>query len=117
MPSSKGWKGPRRGSGSGESSIGELVAGILRRPEFARGMPIATLTTSWQGVVGPRLGAVSAPMSLDGGLLVVAVTTGAWAAQAKFLAAEIRKKANETIGSEVVQQVQVVVRPDAVKPL
>ena len=56
-------------------------------------------------------------MSLDGGLLVVAVTTGAWAAQAKFLAAEIQKKANETIGSEVVQQVQVLVRPDAVKPL
>ena len=40
-----------------------------------------------------------------------------WAAQVRFLAEEIRKRANASLGSEVVTQVQVVVRPEAVKPL
>ncbi len=56
-------------------------------------------------------------MSLDGGILVVATSDGPWGAQVRFLADEIRKKANASLGSEAVRRVQVVVRPESLKRL
>jgi hypothetical protein len=46
--------------------------------------------------------------------LTVAVSTGPWGAQARFLAEEIRRKANEALGSEV-DKVTIVVRDDPTK--
>ncbi|MFM8944128.1 MAG: DciA family protein [Actinomycetota bacterium] len=76
-------------------------------------------STASSSVRSSRAGCRSrrSPLSLEEGLLVVAVTTGPWAAQVKFMVEEIGRRANAAIGSEVVRQVQVVVRPDAVKPL
>jgi hypothetical protein len=45
------------------------------------------------------------------------VSSGPWGAQARFLAEEIRRKANEAIGSEEVDRVTIVVREDPRKPL
>jgi hypothetical protein len=42
---------------------------------------------------------------------VVAASTGPWGAQVRFLGAEIRARANETLGAEHVKRVHVVVRP------
>ena len=57
------------------------------------------------------------PLKRDGRTLTVAVTTGPWGAQARFLAEEIRRKANEALGSEEVDKVTIVVRDDPHKPL
>ncbi|MFM7718047.1 MAG: DUF721 domain-containing protein [Actinomycetota bacterium] len=117
MPRSKGWR-DRKGDRTAEgAAIGDIVAGLLRRPEFARGVPIGTLSEAWPEIVGARLAAESAPLTLDDGLLVVAVTSGPWGAQARFLVDGIRDKANERLGAGSVTRVQVVVRPEAVEPL
>ncbi len=118
MPSSKGWKHRREKRTLEETPIGVVIDGLLKREKaFSRGMPIATLARSWEGVVGPRLASETAPVSLEGGILVVAATGGAWGAQARFLADEIRRQANATLGDEIVKKVQVVVRPDMPNPL
>jgi len=105
MPHSKGWR-----SRKDERTLRET-------PIFARGVPIGQLASDWVSIVGPRLAAASSPVSLDGGILVVATSDGPWGAQVRFLADEIRKKANVSLGSEQVRRVQVVVRPDLPKPL
>ena len=117
MPHSKGWRSRRDERTVRETPIGEVVDGLLREQVFARGMPIGRLAAEWSSVVGPRVGAESAPVSLDGGILVVAATTGPWGAQVRFLAEQIRERANETLGAGSVETVRVVVRSDPRKGL
>lgn len=117
MPHSKGWRARRDRRSSSEVPLGAVLDELLREPPFARGAPIGRLAASWAGVVGPRLASQTAPVSLDGGVLVVAATSGPWGAQARFLAEELRRRANEALGEEVVVRVRVVVRPEAREPL
>ncbi len=117
MPHSKGFGRRKDERTLHATPIGEVVDGLLRERAFARGMPIGQLTSDWASVVGPRLAAESAPVSLDGGVLVVAATTGPWGAQARFLADQIRSRANEALGADSVVTVRVVVRTEPRKGL
>jgi predicted nucleic acid-binding Zn ribbon protein len=100
-----------------DTPIGEVVEGLLRERAFARGVPIGRLAADWSAVVGPRLAAESAPVSLEGGVLVVAASSGPWGAQVRFMAEEIRRQSNRSLGSEEVRKVQIVVRPEPRKGL
>ncbi len=87
---------------------------------LAGGMQVGRLARMWPDVVGERLAGEKAPVRLEAGILVVAATDGPWGAQARFLAEEIRGKANEALGGQPVKRVHVVVDPgrsDAPKPL
>jgi hypothetical protein len=117
MPHSKGWRNRKDERTLHETGIGEIVDGLLREKVFAQGMPIGQLAVHWSSVVGPRLGAESAPVSLDRGILVVAATTGPWGAQVRFLAEQIRERANQALGQGSVETVRVVVRPEPRKGL
>lgn len=115
MPRSKGWRD--RGERSlRESEIGEIIAEVMRRPEFSRGIPIGTLLEAWPDVVGPRLAAESTPISLDQRVLVVAVTSGPWGSQVRFMVDEIRRRAEALLGAGSVERVTVIVRPESVGP-
>jgi predicted nucleic acid-binding Zn ribbon protein len=118
MPSSKGWRTRADERTMREAPIGSIVEELLvRERAFARGLPIGRLAAGWPAVVGPRLAAESAPVSLDDGVLVVATSSGAWGAQVRFMTDEIRRRANERLGSDAVSKMQIVVRPDPQKPL
>jgi predicted nucleic acid-binding Zn ribbon protein len=110
MPHSKGWRSRKDERTLHETSIGDIVDGLMRERVFARGVPIGQLAAEWAAVVGPRLASESAPVSLESGVLVVAASNGPWGAQVRFLAAEIRASANRTLGAEHVKRVRVVVR-------
>ena len=117
VPHSKGF-GHRKDERTLKATpIGDVVDGLLQERTFARGMPIGKLASEWAAVVGPRLAAESAPVSLEGGVLVVAATTGPWGAQVRFLAEQIRERAETALGAGSVAKVQVVVRPDPRKGL
>jgi len=117
MPHSKGWRRRRDERTLEDTPIGNVLDGLLREQLFARGMPIGRLAATWNSVVGPRLAAESAPVTLERGVLVVAASSGPWGAQARFLADEIRKRANESLGGDEVKRVQIVVRVDPRKAL
>ena len=117
MPHSKGWRSRRDERTLQETPLGEVLDGLLRERAFARGMPIGRLVADWEAVVGPRLAGESAPVSLESGVLVVATSSGPWGAQVRFLAEEISRRANESLGSQEVSRVQVVVRPEPREPL
>ncbi|HEU4354168.1 MAG TPA: DUF721 domain-containing protein [Actinomycetota bacterium] len=117
MPHSKGWR--RRGDRRTleEVPLGDVLEGLLREQVFARGLPIGRLAAEWESVVGPRLAAETAPVTLEHGVLVVAASTGPWGAQARFLVGEILARANQALGGDEVARVQIVVRADPRKAL
>ena len=117
MPHSKGFRHRKDERTLHETPIGEVVDGLLREKTFARGMPIGQLASGWDDVVGPRLATESAPVSLEGGVLVVAATTGPWGAQVRFLAEQIRVRADQALGPGTVGTVRVIVRADPRKGL
>ena len=117
MPHSKGFRHRKDERTLHETPLGEVVEGLLKERAFAQGIPIGQLAAGWADVVGPRLAAESAPVSLEGRVLVVAATTGPWGAQVRFLADQIRVRADEALGVGSVATVRVVVRPGPRKGL
>jgi predicted nucleic acid-binding Zn ribbon protein len=109
VPHSKGFA-HRKERRSGEPvPLGEVVDDLLAEEVFARGMPVAKLARRWPSVVGERLGEATKPTSLEAGVLVVRAADGPWGAQARYLAEEIRKRADEALGGGVIHTVRVVV--------
>ena len=107
----RGLRGGPEDRSSEASAVGDVVDELFRRRELARGIPAGRLYREWSTVVGDRLAGVSAPIRLEGGTLVVAVDSGPWGAQLGFLSEEVRRRANEVLGTDVVARVQVVVDP------
>lgn len=117
MPHSKGWRARSKERTGEATSIGRVIDDLLAERSFARGLPIGRLAADWASVVGPRLASECAPVSLEAGVLVVSATSGPWGAQVRFLAEQIRERANEAIGGAEVRRVQVVVRPPSPEAL
>lgn len=104
----------RKEKRSGETfALGDIIQALMQRKEFKVGAPLGKLLTGWESVVGERLAAETQPLGLEHGTLTVGASSGAWAAQVRFLADEMAERANEVLGSSVVRRVRVTVR----KPL
>ena len=109
MPHSKGF-GRRTDRRSNDLvSIGDVVDALMEEDVFSRGMPIATLARMWPELVGGRLARAIKPASLEGGVLLVRASDGPWGAQARYLADEIRKRADAALGTGSVTSVRIVV--------
>ena len=109
MPHSKGF-GQRKDTRSSDPvAIGDILDRLLEEDVFQRGMPIATLLRAWPQLVGERLGEATTPVSLEGGCLVIRASDGPWGAQAKYLAEEIRTRADQALGGGVVTGIRIVV--------
>jgi hypothetical protein len=114
-----GRSGPDKGVGPGDpdAGLGAILREALARPRMRRGLSLGKLVRSWEEVVGPGLARETAPIALDGGALVVAASTAAWGAQVRFLASDVARRANETLGAEEVSSVRVMVSSQSRKAL
>jgi len=109
MPHSKGFANRSDTRSSEPVSIGDVVDRLLAEDVFQRGMPVAQLTRAWPEVVGERLAAATTPVSLEAGCLVVRAADGPWGSQARYLAKEIRTRADDALGGGVVTSIRIVV--------
>jgi predicted nucleic acid-binding Zn ribbon protein len=110
MPHAKGFRKRREGASAEPVPLGEVLEHLMADQLFARGMPVARLAAAWSDLVGERLASETAPASFEDGVLTVTATTGPWGAQARFLHEQIRRRADEALGGDVVRSVRVVVR-------
>jgi hypothetical protein len=94
-------------------SIGDVVDSLMEEDVFSRGMPIATLARRWPELVGERLSRATQPASLEGGVLLIRASDGPWGAQARYLADEIRDRAEMALGTGSVKSVRIVVTPSS----
>lgn len=111
MPHSKGFARRKDARRTDPVSIGEVVDGLLAEEVFARGIPVATLIQRWPEVVGERLAEATTPVSLEGGVLVLRASDGPWGSQARYLAEQIRTRADEALGGGQVRSVRIEVDP------
>jgi predicted nucleic acid-binding Zn ribbon protein len=88
-------------------AIGSVLGGLTRDRPWDAGMSLGRLGRDWRTVVGERLCLESRPASLEAGILVVQASSAAWAAQLRFLSAEVRTRANACLGAVVVREVKV----------
>jgi hypothetical protein len=109
MPHSKGFASRRDRRSVEAVSIGEIVERLMEEDILRRGLPIAKLARAWPEIVGERLGEATKPLSLEGGILTVRAADGPWGAQAKYLAEEIRTRADAALGAGSVSGIRVVV--------
>ena len=100
-------------SGRGRAEEPEILGSVLHelaagRP-WAAGMALGELGRRWERVVGERLAVECVPVALDGGVLVVRASSAGWGAQIRFLEGEVRRRANEALGADLVREVKVTV--------
>ena len=72
---------------------------------------LAALTERWVDVVGPAVAPNARLRALRGSTLTVAVETGAWATQLRYLEAEMLARIGEIVGRDAIDTVRVVVAP------
>ena len=109
MPHSKGFGNRRDTRSTDPVAIGDIVDRLLEEDVFSRGMPIAKLLRAWSEGVGERLAEATTPVSLEGGCLVVRAADGPWGSQAKYLADEIRTRADDALGGGAVTSIRITV--------
>jgi predicted nucleic acid-binding Zn ribbon protein len=63
----------------------------------------------WEDLVGPDIAAHSKPVSLRGGVLVLMVDQPAWAAQLRYMTADLLAKLGEVAGSVDVNEIHIKV--------
>jgi predicted nucleic acid-binding Zn ribbon protein len=111
-PSGRGGRRLRQGAEQGAEALGSVLDGLVGSPAWRSGIQLGRLGRSWAAVVGDRLAGESEPVSLERGTLLVRVSSPAWAQQVRFLAEQVRARANEVLGPDSVAQVRVVADPD-----
>lgn len=120
-PARRRWHDPL-GPHPGGPSHAEPVAPVgdaLRRLAARRGweahLVAGDLNAQWESIVGPQLAGHTAPLRLQGGVLVLAASTPLWAAEVRQLGRVIVSRVNERLGEGTVRTVTVSVR--RAKPL
>ena len=108
----RAWRGDRGPRSPEPAAVGDVLSGLMQERVLAQGVAVGRLAKRWTDVVGERLGAETAPVRLEAGILTVLASTGAWGTQVRFLAQDIRKGANRTLGNDAIKDVRVMVRPD-----
>lgn len=88
--------------------LGLVLEGLRSDRTLAAGMSLGELGRRWGEVVGERLALETRPAGVEGGVLLVRASSAAWAAQVRFLAAEVRARANKALGKEAIREVRVV---------
>lgn len=93
--------------------LGELLGSMGGSLGATNPAQTGKLWSGWRQIVGPEVARHAEPTSLRGGVLRVRTDSPAWATEIAYLGAEIRRRANETLGSETVRQVRVWTGPGA----
>lgn len=91
--------------------IGEPVGDALDRLlKHLRSAPMDTLTgirSQWIDIVGPTLAAVSRPVTIQDGLIVIGCDEPTWAAQLRWMEGTICSKVQERFAGVEVRGIRV----------
>jgi predicted nucleic acid-binding Zn ribbon protein len=109
-PSPRGRKRSERSDR--EQALGAVLSELTSGRPWASGISLGRLGGRWVEVVGERLARETSPAGLNSGVLMVRASSAAWGAQIRFLAREVRDKANDVLGQAAIKEVKVTVARD-----
>ncbi|HSK97360.1 MAG TPA: DUF721 domain-containing protein [Euzebyales bacterium] len=91
-------------------AVGEGLRALAARRGWQSHLAAGDLHKIWPEVVGPQMASHTAPLRLQGGVLVLAARTAMWAAEVRQHSRMITERVNELLGPGTVRQVTVSVR-------
>ena len=84
-----------REPGTGKpQSVGDVLARFLERTGMATKVEAASVIPEWADRVGPAIAAVTEPLRVSDGTLVVAVSTSAWMMELNMMKGELMRHLN-----------------------
>jgi predicted nucleic acid-binding Zn ribbon protein len=90
--------------------VGEGLRALAAQRGWQSHLAAGDLHAAWEQVVGPQLAGQTAPIRLQGGVLVLAASSSLWAAEVRQLDRVITERINARLGAGTVRQVTVLVR-------
>jgi len=113
-----GWRPPDPVVGPGDpphrhdptpiaAPLDRLLRGLGAPPADA----LATLFERWHELAGLPLGDHGVPVSIDAGVLLVAVEDPLWATEWRYRQGEVLRRCDDALGAGVVARVEVRIRP------
>jgi predicted nucleic acid-binding Zn ribbon protein len=90
--------------------VGEGLRALAAQRGWQSHLAAGDLHAAWEQVVGPQLAGQTAPLRLQGGVLVLAASSSLWAAEVRQLTRVITERVNARLGDGTVRQVTVSVR-------
>ena len=95
------------------SSVGDVLAGVLRESGIAERVEQARLIPEWPGLVGAQIAAVTEPTSIAAdGTMFVRVTTNAWMNELSLMEPELLRALNATEGRAPVKRIRWLLKRD-----
>jgi hypothetical protein len=107
--SAEPWEGEE---GPPPARVGDAVERVASARGWRKRLHGARIHGLWSEIAGERLAQHTEPVRLHGGVLVIRVSSSAWAAQIPYLATEIITRANAVLGEDAVQQLTVTTKRD-----
>ena len=95
--------------------MADLLSMVGRRLGLDHPREVGVVWERWHEIVGEDIASHAEPSSLRGGLLRVRTDFPAWATEITYLADEIRTRANETVGRDLVNEVRVWTGPGPIE--
>jgi len=89
-------------------SLSEALPGLLARCNLDRVVKEQQAVAVWPAVVGEKIAPHTRPVSVEAGLLVVAVDSPGWATQLTFLKPQILTKLQRRVGKGMVTDLRFV---------
>jgi predicted nucleic acid-binding Zn ribbon protein len=84
-----------RDPGTGKpTAVGDVLARFLERTGMAAKVETAAVIPEWAERVGPAIAAVTEPLRVSDGTLVVAVSTSAWMMELNMMKADLMRHLN-----------------------
>jgi predicted nucleic acid-binding Zn ribbon protein len=95
------------------STVGDVLAGVLRDSGIAERVEQARLIPEWPALVGAQIAAVTEPTSITAdGTMFVRVTTNAWMNELSLMEPELLRALNVTEGRAPVKKIRWLLKRD-----
>ena len=89
------------------AALDRLLGGLGAPPADA----LSQLFERWHELAGLPLGDHGEPVSVDAGVLTVAVDDPLWATEWRYRQGEVLRRCDEAVGEGVVSRIEVRIRP------
>ncbi|MBC8432817.1 MAG: DUF721 domain-containing protein [Desulfobacterales bacterium] len=93
------------------TQIGNVIGNVLRSYRHEADEGLAQIWNLWDRAVGENIAKNARPEAFKGKLLLVNVTSSAWAHELQFLKSDIIAKVNEVLGKVLVEEIKFKVGP------
>jgi predicted nucleic acid-binding Zn ribbon protein len=90
-------------------AVGDVLARFLERTGMAPKVEAAAVIPEWADRVGPAIAAVTDPLRISDGTLVVAVSTSAWLMELNMMKAELMRHLNAGKASKAPGRIEQII--------